>query len=541
MIVLGIVSGVPLFAAESPIAITPTRGVLLPGTWKVLERATDVTPPSQTLVSPREPGAVKVLLSASAVDESRKIFLCAFRTDVVSMSPPIWTGKQAEDFELSSFLNGIVGQGYIPTKTAVLRPGEQNQNTPITIQVSGKNAAGEARIFTNTVISDGRSIVRLHSSRLEADMVGDTEIRAILRSLYTVEGKKYDSLPEPALTTNQTIATTLGGSATSLPPTDFDTAAFANLVQKHQSALLIVEGQKSVGSGFVCSIDGRAFAFTNTHVIAGNRTFKLTTIKNTAVTASACSLAAGRDLARFEIPAPEINFEALTDFENTVKIGDAVAVPGNSDGARVVTIVYGKVVGIGPDRIEIDAPFVQGNSGSPIIHLNSGKVIGIATYLIVQHKSASDRSDSDTTPTPRRFGYRLDLINTWEPVQWQRFFSQAATMENIDLVSADFVKLCDQSGSNDMLNSAHYSSATVRRAVETFAAAVRGNRNMSQADRKNHARRFIADLRSASRNDIQAFTSQNVHDYFRRRAEEQNQFRNEWYDALTRIMQAQMN
>ncbi len=38
----------------------------------------------------------------------------------------------------------------------------------------------------------------------------------------------------------------------------------------------------------------------------------------------------------------------------------------------------------GSDRalVEVDAKFVEGNSGSPIIHVKTGKVIGIATFAL---------------------------------------------------------------------------------------------------------------------------------------------------------------
>ena len=39
-------------------------------------------------------------------------------------------------------------------------------------------------------------------------------------------------------------------------------------------------------------------------------------------------------------------------------------------------------------------PLYPGNSGSPIIHVKTGKVIGVATYLIVKQHDASTRQSS---------------------------------------------------------------------------------------------------------------------------------------------------
>src|SRR6185312_7757504 len=76
--------------------------------------------------------------------------------------------------------------------------------------------------------------------------------------------------------------------------------------------------------------------------------------------------------------------EASEAVDKDVSIGDAVVVLGNSQGRNVVTEIEGKVTGVGPELIEVDAKFVPGNSGSPIIHVKSGKVIGVATFVTVR-------------------------------------------------------------------------------------------------------------------------------------------------------------
>jgi len=98
---------------------------------------------------------------------------------------------------------------------------------------------------------------------------------------------------------------------------------------------------------------------------------------------------------------------------------------GNSQGSDVVTVIPGKVTGMGPALVEVDAPFVQGNSGSPIIHVKTGKLIGIATFAVVR-KVDSLSKDSQFASGVRRFGYRLDMVRLWEhPSAWQ-FNAEAA-------------------------------------------------------------------------------------------------------------------
>ena len=98
----------------------------------------------------------------------------------------------------------------------------------------------------------------------------------------------------------------------------------------------------------------------------------------------------------------------------------------------------GRIVGVGPNLVEVDAPFKPGNSGSPIIHLKSGKVTGIATYLTIRKFDSATKLPVQT-PIVRRFGYRVDSVKTWQPVQWPAFLAQARQMEAIDALTADLV------------------------------------------------------------------------------------------------------
>ena len=55
----------------------------------------------------------------------------------------------------------------------------------------------------------------------------------------------------------------------------------------------------------------------------------------------------------------------MTELANEMRIGDDVVVLGNSGGGGVITSIPGKVVGVGPDRIEVSAEFIQATPGAP--------------------------------------------------------------------------------------------------------------------------------------------------------------------------------
>jgi hypothetical protein len=350
--------------------------------------------------------------------------------------------------------------------------------------------------------------------------------------------RKIASMPVP-----QTPAQIVSAPSALAPaPVASQTAAPAmtpqQLVTDYSGALVIIEGKNAVGSGFLCNLDGHTYVITNAHVLCDNPGFKITSIKGTVFTLGASAVAVGRDLVKIEVTGAEKAFDVMTDISKNVKIGDAVTILGNSEGAGVVRPVDGKVVGVGPDLIEVDAQFVKGNSGSPIIHQASGKVLGVATY-VTERKVAQGGMASVQTEV-RRFGTRLDGVSQWENVNWQAFFAQSTQLADMETLSDDFIKMFGETGTmNFDVN--NYSSPVLQRSIRQFLQAIReGGRQLSGADRKNLVANFIGDLRSVTHADILAFNKNAAYDYFRRQVEEQSRFRDELYQGLTRAMQNNM-
>lgn len=206
--------------------------------------------------------------------------------------------------------------------------------------------------------------------------------------------------------------------------------------QALQNALLVVTAREGAGSGFVGRLGNKTFLYTNAHVIAGASQLKLNLLSGEVAKPGKGSLAIGHDVAAFEAPESLLALEICLDVNKEVAIGDEVVIYGNSLGGSVVTEIKGKVVGIGPDVIEVDAPFVPGNSGSPIIHLKTGKIIGIASYVMKrQHDEISKDSGVGQV---RRFGYRLDTIKQWQDLNWPIFQREAALVHDIGQFTDDY-------------------------------------------------------------------------------------------------------
>ena len=174
--------------------------------------------------------------------------------------------------------------------------------------------------------------------------------------------------------------------------------------------LVVITCGDKAGSGFIVRDGGRPYLFTNAHVVRKGVVIAQR-LDGTRLRLGPRDEAVGRDMVRFALEDESVPaFDLAAGVPN---IGDPVVVLGNSDGRGVVTEIRGKVIGVGPREIEVDAAFVIGNSGSPVLD-RYGRVIGIATYL------RDCRNDEDWSKTNTRFNgirrFALRLLGT----RWSR-------------------------------------------------------------------------------------------------------------------------
>ena len=209
-----------------------------------------------------------------------------------------------------------------------------------------------------------------------------------------------------------------------------------SLTPEQMEAIVLIEGEEGVGTGFVARIRGVDFVVTNLHVIGGNEKLRITTVKGVTVPVSGIFGAVGRDIAILRIEGenkvPPLVLTA--DPLRTAKLGDKIVVVGNRRGGGVATQLSGVVRGIGPDRLEVDAPFQPGNSGSPIVHLATGEVLGVASYSQTRKldeldgPSATAADPKKTEPAKeeqRWFGFRADEVAKWETIDLAKWRLQS--------------------------------------------------------------------------------------------------------------------
>ena len=301
----------------------------------------------------------------------------------------------------------------------------------------------------------------------------------------------------------------------------------AQFTREFSNSLAFVEGNKGQGSGFICTFGNKKFVVTNQHVIAGNPGARFTLLDQSPVRTGQAAAAVGHDIMSFALLSEANAMEIMTNVEANAAIGDDVAVLGNADGDRVIKPIGGKLVGIGPDRVEVTAPFVHGNSGSPIIHVKSRQVLGIATFAITRKFDSITRKPK-AEPETKYFGYRLDTVRQWQPITWPAYVADHALLEKIEARTNDFLKL----GLSLNFTPSNYGDPAIRNTLERYASAKSGH-GLIKSSPLSAATDAITGLRHACETDILAAQAQVSYDYFRRQLEEQRKLRLELYKGFS--------
>ena len=204
------------------------------------------------------------------------------------------------------------------------------------------------------------------------------------------------------------------------------------LTQEQMAGIVLIEGDKGVATGFIARVHDTLCVVTNLHVLVHNQKITVKNLAGKVVAVQGIIGAVGADIALLRIVNPANAPPALViedDMLQSAKIGDKVVVVGNQLGGGVATQLSGAIMGIGPARIEVDAAFQPGNSGSPIFAVASNQVIGVATFTQTMTLSIDGNPVNATGSTEpgikretRWFGYRLDSVSKWEtidPAKWR--------------------------------------------------------------------------------------------------------------------------
>ena len=209
-----------------------------------------------------------------------------------------------------------------------------------------------------------------------------------------------------------------------------EAAAQTPLFDRVKNCLAIIKAGNGTGTGFLVKLDGKVWLVTNEHVLRGGAPLSATLPDGRSLKfAPTIEVAENRDLVRLLVIG---ECEALEWFPEPAKQNQKIHVYGNSDGGGVLTMIDGRVLGVGGDRIELDAQFVQGNSGSAVLD-NKGRVLAVATYATFRNDPRNWLSKGTRfNGVVRRFGVRLNGVK-WEKVPWKTYAESARALNECDM------------------------------------------------------------------------------------------------------------
>jgi hypothetical protein len=328
----------------------------------------------------------------------------------------------------------------------------------------------------------------------------------------------------------QTPATVV---ATAEPAPAHGPYEISELVRDYRNSLVFVTGSNGAGSGFLATIRKANFLVTNAHVAAGVKGAGFKTLDGQEVKVGAPAVAVGHDIFVMQAPAGGKPFQMMEGVDSNASIGDAVVVLGNAEGAGVINSIPGRIVGLGANLVEVDAPFVPGNSGSPIIHLKTGKVIGVATYLTIKNFDPATKQ-ATRDPVVRRFGYRLDSVKTWQPVNWPAFAAQAMEMEKIEALTTDFVRFFSDLSKHHKVTAGMHTNPAIKNRIDWWESQKRGR--LSAQDAAVADQNFVGFLKTAAQADVTAARQHITYDYFQRSLAQQQKARDEISDVFASII-----
>jgi DNA-binding transcriptional regulator YhcF (GntR family) len=310
-----------------------------------------------------------------------------------------------------------------------------------------------------------------------------------------------------------------------------------DLFNLYAKSLVLIEGKEGRGSGACLTLKGVDCVVTNIHVLAQNSDVIYRGASGQKLTVSDPVFASGYDIARLTTKEQLTPLKVMTGVDQKVRIGDRIVIFGNSEGAGVFAPIEGAVTGIGPRLIEIDAPIVPGNSGSPIIHVKSGMVIGIASHLIDRTAKSVIEAGS-TLPSVRKFGQRIDTIENWAERTAPQFEDEWVKVQAVQRRTKDLVVIHDslvQGPPDEAI--ARRLSAPLNNLMTNFARELRqAEANNNGTAYLNTLLRYFSALEQSTSNDILSIQQASLISYHRELLVNEQEIRHELWKRYAGVL-----
>lgn len=341
-----------------------------------------------------------------------------------------------------------------------------------------------------------------------------------------------------SLPTARVLAAVLGTLAFGSSAGAEETSTKSEIPEKVRSAVFLAKNDAGQGTAFACRYREREFVATNLHVASGTEGLRVTTQGGDVIPlgrqmilaedADICLIAVAKPFSEFGITP----LEFASNVSEDTKVGDKVYCLGNSLGNGVIIQANGTIKAFGSPRIETTTPFVGGNSGGPLIHAESQKVIGLITETS-ENRGAEANTDRDERAIESRdselgeisyFGHRIDAVRKWSGTSAKSFLINEKALAKHDKSlecllrfllnhagwreDRELVKIWDEY--SDFIEEAKErtsSSVKVTNYVNEYGAVVRTDirrrsKSVSQADYDKAYRSFIRGIEWKIQGDV---------------------------------------
>ncbi len=182
--------------------------------------------------------------------------------------------------------------------------------------------------------------------------------------------------------------------------------------------LLFVNGDNGSGTAFKMQFGKLPVIVSNAHVFLGLQNPVIRDIQGRRYKILSVFGARERDLVIMTYRPKKNEGPRLLPVKDVskIRVDSQVTAYGNSQGSQTHSVLPGKLLGLGYDRMEISCGIVGGNSGGPVLLGQSGMVAGVSTYLTIRKVDPQSRGTryggkgAYSSYNVRRFATRIDNL-----------------------------------------------------------------------------------------------------------------------------------
>lgn len=213
--------------------------------------------------------------------------------------------------------------------------------------------------------------------------------------------------------------------------TNTGTSILKDVIFNTQKKVVMIELEDgSLGSGFLYNDQGDVI--TNAHVVAGALNVKVKTADARTLTGKVIGIGTDTDIAVVRVPELVGTEPLKLAQKGSADVGDNVLALGSPLGLQN-TITTGIISGVGRDftidpyvytnLYQISAPIAPGNSGGPLIHADTGEVLGINSAMA---------SESNTIGFSIPVAEIQKTVQNWSKTPMKDVPTTFASSENVD-------------------------------------------------------------------------------------------------------------